>query len=70
MREAEEAGVKFFDFLGVSTLKEARAIDEKTLMRKIKEYHSFWGTVQDDRFCVGNAMQLFLENKRITCPIL
>ena len=70
LREAEEAGVKFFDFLGVTTLKEARAIDEKTLMRKMKEYHSFWGTVQDDRFCVGNAMQLFLENKRITCPIL
>ena len=68
--EAEQEGVKFFDFLGVSSLDEARAIDEKTLMRKIREYHSFWGTVQDGRFCVGNPMQLFLENRRIQCPVL
>ena len=70
LREAEEAGVKFFDFLGVKTLKEARAIDEKTLMNKIREYRSFWGTVQDDTFCVGEAMQLFLENRRLPCPVL
>ena len=70
LKEAEEAGVRFFDFLGVSTLAEARAIDEKTLMRKIREYRSFWGTVEDGRFCVGNAMQLFLENRRILCPVL
>ncbi len=70
LREAEEAGVKFFDFLGVKTLEEARAIDEKTLMQKIREYHSFWGTVQDDVFCVGDAMTLFLKNKRLPCPVL
>ena len=70
LREAEAEGVKFFDFLGVKTLAEARAIDEKTLMRKIREYHSFWGTVQDDRFCVGNAMDLFLQNRRLPCPVL
>ena len=70
LREAEEEGVKFFDFLGVKTLEQARAIDEKTLMQKIREYHSFWGTVQDDVFCPGDAMQLFLENKRLACPVL
>lgn len=70
LKEAEEEGVKFFNFLGVSTLKEARAIDEKTLMQKIKEYRSFWGTVQDDRFCMGDAMGLFLQNKRLRCPVL
>ncbi len=70
LAEAEQAGVKFFEFLGVKSLAEARAIDEKTLMKKIKEYRSFWGTVQDDRFCVGNAMQLFLENKRLPCPVI
>ena len=70
LREAEQEGVKFFDFLGVSTLDAARAIDEKTLMKKIKEYHSFWGTVEDGRFCMGDAMALFLRNERLLCPVL
>ncbi len=68
--EAEEEGARFFDFLGVKTLDEARAIDEKTLMAKVKEYHSFWGTVKDDRFCVGDAMTLFLSGKCVQCPVL
>ena len=70
LKEAEQEGVKFFDFLGGKTLAEARAIDEKTLMQKIKEYRSFWGTVEDGSFCVGNAMKLFLENKRLPCPVM
>ena len=70
LKDAEQEGVRFFEFLGVKTLAEARAIDEKQLMRKIKEYHSFWGTVQDDCFCTGDAMQLFMENKRVLCPVL
>lgn len=70
LAEAEQEGVKFFDYLGVKTLEEARSIDAKALMEKIKTYNSFWGTVQDDVFCVGHSMQLFMENKRIMCPVL
>lgn len=67
---AEQRGVDFFSFLGVSSLAEARAIDEKTLMRKINEYHSFWGTVVDGKFSVGNTLELFCQNKRVMCPVM
>ncbi len=70
LKDAEQTGVRFFDFLGVRTLAEARAIDEKTLMQKVREFRNFWGTVQDDVFCVGEAMRLFLENRRLMCPVL
>ena len=70
LQDAEQEGVKFFDFLGVKTLAEARAIDEKQLIQKIKEYRSFWGTVEDGCFCTGDAMQLFMENKRVMCPVM
>ena len=52
LKEAEQEGVKFFDFL------------------KIREYHSFWGTVQDDCFSIGNSMTMFLNNQRLQCPVL
>lgn len=70
LQEAEQMGVKLFDFLGVKSLEEARAIDEKTLMQKIKEFRGFFGTVEDGVFCVGHSMKLFMENKRILCPVL
>ena len=70
LETAEERGVAFFDFLGVKTLAEARAIDEKTLMQKINEYHSFWGTVVDGRFSVGSTLELFRQNRRVMCPVM
>ena len=56
--EAEEEGARFFDFLGVKTLEEARAIDAKTLMQKVREYHGHFGTVQDDVYCPGDTLSL------------
>jgi para-nitrobenzyl esterase len=70
LAEAEQDGVRFFRYLGVSTLAEARAIDEVTLRNKIHSFPSYWGTVQDDLFCLGEAMPLFCRNKRYTCPVL
>lgn len=70
LEQAEENGVKFFDFLGVKTLEEARAIDETTLMEKIRAFKSHWGTVVDGVFCVGDALTLFMQNKRVMCPVL
>lgn len=70
LEAAEKQGVAFFDFLGVKTLAEARAIDEKTLMRKINEYHSFWGTVVDGQFSVGNTLELFRQGKCLQVPVM
>ncbi len=70
LAQAEQRGVEFFNFLGVKTLEEARAIDTFTLKRKIKEYGSFWGTVQDGQFSVGDSLELFLQNRRVMCPVM
>lgn len=70
LEEAEKEGVKFFEFLGVSSLKEARELDAKYILDKTLEYNRFWWPVEDGIFCTGNAFQLFLENKRWQVPIL
>jgi len=70
LEEAEQEGVKFFEFLGVSSLAEARKLDAFYLRDKALEYKGFWGTVQDNAFCVGDAFKRVVENKRLNVPIL
>ena len=56
LSEAEENGVKFLDFLGVSTLDEARKLDAFFIRDKYAEYVKNaprMATVLDGRFCVG-----------------
>lgn len=70
LAEAERDGVKFFEYLGVSSLAEARQLDAVTLRDKAVQYQGFWGTVADQVFSVGNAFELFLENKRWKVPVM
>lgn len=70
LAEAEQEGVRFFEFLGVSSLAEARQLDAEYIRRKSLEYKAFWGTVVDDLFCIGNAFDLFVDNKRWMVPVL
>lgn len=70
LADAEEEGVKFFKYLGVSTLEEARRLDAGYLNLKTLEYKKFWGTVIDHKFCVGDPFELFLENKRFPVPVM
>jgi para-nitrobenzyl esterase len=70
LAEAEQEGAKFFEFLGVSSLAEARSLDAVYIRDKALEYNKFWGTVVDDLFSVGNAFDLFLQNKRHKVPVL
>lgn len=70
LKEAEEDGIKFFEFLGVSSLAEARKLDAEYIRDKALEYGGFWITVIDDQFCVGPAFDLFLENKRWKVPVM
>jgi para-nitrobenzyl esterase len=70
LAEAEKEGEKFFDFLGVSSLEEARQLDAVYIRDKALEYNRFWGTVEDDVFCVGNAFDLFVQNQRWKVPVL
>lgn len=70
LAEAEEAGKAFFDYLGVSTLAEARQLDAVELRDKAVAYGGFWGTVEDGAFLTGNPFDLFMQNKRPPVPLL
>ena len=64
--QAEKNGVDFFDFLGVSTLQEARELDAFYIRDKYAEYAQKFPrmmTVEDGRFCVGDPLALFLQGK-------
>jgi para-nitrobenzyl esterase len=68
--QAEQDGVKFFKFLGVSSLADARKLDAVFLRDKMIEYKAFWGTAIDGKFCVGNANELFMANKCQLVPMM
>lgn len=68
--DAERRGVEFVNFLGASSLEEARGMDAQYVMAKALEYKRWWGTVIDNVFCVGSPFQLFIENKRLMVPVL
>ncbi len=70
LKEAEQEGVKFFDFLGVKSLAEARKLDAVYIRDKSLEYNYLWGTVIDNVFSVDSAFKLFLEGKSWRVPIL
>lgn len=70
LTDIEKEGVKFFDFLGVSSLAEARELDAEFIRIKSLEYGGFWGTVVDNMFCTGNPFELFIKNERLMVPVL
>lgn len=70
LAEAEQDGLKFFEYLGVSSLAEARQLDAVYIRDKAVEYQGFWGTVADQAFNVGNSFERFLRNKRWMVPVM
>ena len=70
LTEEEQEGIKFFDFLGVSSLKEARALEAEYINKKAQEYNRFWGTVVDSKFCIGSPFELVARNKAMKLPLM
>ena len=76
MEEAEARGKAFFDFLGVRSLAEARAIDAVTLRDKTLEWDGKYGwartfgEVVDGVFSRRNSQQWFLDPDRLPVPVL
>ncbi|NMB20417.1 MAG: carboxylesterase family protein [Firmicutes bacterium] len=70
LEDAERAGVEFFEYLGVSSLAEARRLDAEFIRLKALEYGRFWGTVIDHQFCVADPFSLYLENRRLMVPVM
>lgn len=70
LAEAEQDGIEFFNYLGVSSLAEARQLDAVYLRDKAVEYQGFWATVADQAFNVGDPFKMFLQNKRWMVPVM
>ena len=65
LETAFENGVKFFEYLGVKTLEEARAIDEVTLRDKAITFGHIkvWGPTLDGRFLPDDASDMVYRNE-------
>jgi len=68
--EAEQQGVRFFDFLGVKTLEEARAIDAVTIRDKCGEFQGMFGTTADGVFQTGDSVENMMKGNRYNVPLM
>jgi para-nitrobenzyl esterase len=72
LEAAEKNGVRFFEFLGVKTLREARNLDAKYLLNKFvanQESHIFT-TISDGYFCPPDPAKVLMENKNHQVPLI
>ena len=62
LEDAEKIGQEFFEFCGVKTLKEARALSTETLWKKWDEWGGFsksamtWSPIYDENFNLGDII--------------
>ncbi len=73
LAESEKIGVKFFDFLGVKSLKEARQLEAlyvRDMYSKFMKSNGWVGTVIDGKFCIGDPILLYMQNKHAMVPVM
>lgn len=73
LEESEKFGVKFFEFLGVKSLEEARQLEAFYLRDKYSEFmksNGWVGTVIDGKFCIGDPIVLYMQNKHAMVPLM
>jgi len=74
LAQTEADGVKFFEFLGVKNLEEAKKIDAVTLKEKMLEFADQtkirWGFNIDGVFVPDDPIKLLMENKRLQVPLM
>ena len=65
LSEAEKKGETFFEFLGVRSLEEARALDAEIILKKGLEFTStyFWGSVIDGSLITDHFSYIIKDNK-------
>ena len=71
--EAEKLGEKFFDYLGVKTLAEARQLDAKYIRDcydKFMYENEIMVTSRDNNICIGDPIRLFAQGKYAGVPVL
>lgn len=73
LESAEKNGESFFEFLGVKTLDEARAIDAVTIRNRYGAYaqnHPRMFTVQDNVFCIGDPLDIYANDPGVRVPMM
>lgn len=73
LKEAEKKGESFLEFLGVSSIAEARKIDAFTLRDQYTAYaqdHIRMGICIDGKFCVDEPLTRLANNECANIPIL
>ncbi len=73
MDSAQENGRRFLEFAGAENISQARMMDAKYLSRKYAEYVKKYPrmlTVCDQRFLMGNPLELIAEDKYIKVPVM
>lgn len=71
LSKAEADGEKFFEHLGVKTLKEARALDARDIFEKFCSYHeSFFGSVIDEKFIKAHYFENIASGNFHDVPLL
>ena len=71
--EAEELGKKFFDYLGVKTLEEARKVDALVIRDKYAEFrekNGMFAPCIDHKFCVDEPYKRMLNGQWAKVPVL
>jgi para-nitrobenzyl esterase len=70
LEENEAQGKRFFDFIGVKSLAEARKIDAATLVRKNQEFHGFWGLTIEGHYIPYSYTEAFIKGKQHRIPVI
>lgn len=73
LEKAYENGRCFLEYLGVSTISEARALDAMYIRDRYAEYaanHPRMTTVEDGCFCQGDPLNRIMEGKYVKVPIM
>lgn len=70
LKGAEQAGVEFFNALGVKTLEEARKLDPFVIRDKVYELKLFFGPIEDGVFTIGNHHEMFMNAECDVKPMM
>ena len=74
IEEAGKKGERLFEYMGVSTLEEARKLDADFIRQKYSELRNkgemFFTIVQDNKFSTGDPMAAFKNGTRNRVPVM
>ncbi len=73
LADAEKWGTEFFEFMGVKTLDEARAIDPFKLLEKYDAFvatHPRMFTIEDGCFCTAAPTEKLLKSDCLDIPVM